>query len=320
MRFPFVTPPSTRSENTHTLSRRRGGGGKGSGGGGKGGVGSSGSEGGSGGRSTSSSVSTSGTSRSATSYGGGGGKSVTIPAGQTFAGRTEGGATRDQVFGTSTYGSGYPGISGRGVSGRGFPFFFWPIVWGGAIGTGSTAYLHDTQEYGQPDNTTRPGGPMMISTFVSSASTSSNSTLSPTTFHVLADNTTVIALISAITSNCTSFNLNTTASSSNTTNPSALNASDPNAPKPEQAIEYYRASSVVLTLNGYNNSAALSDNDNATNTPLPSGIDTTLQDCLNQTIGAAVPLIDGARSVTSMGFEGVGLVSLFIVFIQLLAV
>ncbi|KAJ4472986.1 hypothetical protein J3R30DRAFT_3659353 [Lentinula aciculospora] len=268
-------------------------------------------------RGTSSSVTVAGTSRSATSYGSGGGKATTIPSGQIFAGRTEGGGTRDQVFGSSTYGSGYPGITGRGVAGRGFPFLFWPVVWGGAAGAGSGAYLHDT-EYGSPDNTSRPGGPMMTSTFVSSASTSLNSTLSPTTFHVLADNTTLISLISAITMNC-STNINTSSSTSNASDPNPYNASDSNVPQPESAIEYYRASSVVLTLDGYNNSAVLSSDENATNTPLPGGIDTTLQDCLNQTIGAAVPLIDGATRVsTGPRIEAMALLSLVIVFLQLL--
>jgi hypothetical protein len=45
---------------------------------------------------------------------------------------------------SSTYGSGYPGISGRGVSSRGFPFYFWPVVWGGTAGN-NAAYLHDSE-------------------------------------------------------------------------------------------------------------------------------------------------------------------------------
>lgn len=43
------------------------------------------------------------------------------------------------------YGSGYPGVAGRGVSGRGFPFFFWPIAWGGVAGLGTAAYLHSDE-------------------------------------------------------------------------------------------------------------------------------------------------------------------------------
>lgn len=34
---------------------------------------------------------------------------------------------------------------GRGVAGRGFPFYFWPIAWGGAAGIGTAAYLHSDE-------------------------------------------------------------------------------------------------------------------------------------------------------------------------------
>jgi hypothetical protein len=43
-----------------------------------------------------------------------------------------------------TYGSGYPGVAGRGVAGLPFPFFFWPLAWGGAA-VGTAAYLHDDE-------------------------------------------------------------------------------------------------------------------------------------------------------------------------------
>ena len=109
-----------------------------------------------------------------------------------------------------------------------------------------------------------------------------------TTFRLVADNTTVSDLIPAITSNC----------SSSLSNPSAITATAYNdsaaAPKPEQAIQYYRASSVALTLDGYNNTGALQA-EGTPDTPLPSNIDTTLLNCLNQTIGAAVPLVGAAN-------------------------
>lgn len=45
-----------------------------------------------------------------------------------------------------SYGSGYPGVSSsRGVGGFGFPFYFWPVVWGGAAGAGGGAYLHTSE-------------------------------------------------------------------------------------------------------------------------------------------------------------------------------
>ena len=110
------------------------------------------------------------------------------------------------------------------------------------------------------------------------------------TFHLLADNFTVTSLIESVASNCTLGN--TTALSV-----TSLNDSDPSSPRPEQAVQYYRASSVVLTLDGYNDTAALSDDPNAPNTPLPPWVDANFLNCLNQTIGAAVPLIDAAPSL-----------------------
>lgn len=131
------------------------------------------------------------------------------------------------------------------------------------------------------------------------------SNVTSTTFHLLADNATVTSLISTIDGNCSS---NLSPSSSTLAIP--LNTSDPNSPKPEQAIQYYRASSVVLTLDGYNNTAALSGDTNAVDTPLPTGIDATLLDCLNQTIGLAVPLVDGVGAQWSAG-PGAAAISLF---------
>ena len=128
----------------------------------------------------------------------------------------------------------------------------------------------------------------------------SNST-NATTFRVLADNTTVTDLITAIQSNCTS-NL----SGSSSTTPSAYEDSLTALPQPEQSIQYYRASSVALTLDGYNNTGALST-EGTPDTSLPSNIDTTLLDCLNQTIGAAAPLVDGGISWGAPNLSFMGL-------------
>ena len=50
----------------------------------------------------------------------------------------------------------------------------------------------------------------------------------------------------------------------------------------------------MLTLDGYNNTAALSDDTSLPSVPLPSWIDQQFLDCVNLSIGAAVPLIDAA--------------------------
>ncbi|KAF9445844.1 hypothetical protein P691DRAFT_709628, partial [Macrolepiota fuliginosa MF-IS2] len=220
-----------------------------------------------------------GTSKPASSSSHGGGPSSNIPAGHPFAGRLQGGGTRDQVYGTKQYGSGYPDISGRGVTDRGFPFYFWPITWGGVAGFGTTHYLNSASEYGNPDNTTRPGGPQYTAAFTSISTNS--------TFRLLADNTTITSLISDITSSCNSSNL--ASPSSITASPYPNNGTGP--PLPEQAVQYYRASSVVLTLDGYNNTAVLNTDETIPDSPLPNGTDLTLLGCLNSTIGGNVPLI-----------------------------
>jgi hypothetical protein len=133
----------------------------------------------------------------------------------------------------------------------------------------------------------------------------SNST--NTTFHLLADNSTVTSLIPILDTNCS-----THLSASSSTTAVTFNPSDPNAPQPQQAVQYYRASSVVLTLDGYNDTAALSNDANAPDTPLPPNIDTILLDCLNQTIGLSVPLVDAAVA-RWMAVPGTGPIGLFLV-------
>ncbi|THU90442.1 hypothetical protein K435DRAFT_728343 [Dendrothele bispora CBS 962.96] len=199
-----------------------------------------------------------------------------------FAGRNQGGGTRNEVYGTRSYGSGYPGVSGLGVSNRGFPFYFWPVTWGAASGYTATHYYHDADsEYGLPGNSSRPGGVISFATFSSNTQN--------TTFHVVSDNATVTNLITDIYFHCSSSINNSTS----TTTPVPFNDSDPSAPSPQSVIQYYRASSVALTLDGYNNSATWANaTDSTPDTPLPTNIDTTLQNCLNQTIGQTALLMD----------------------------
>ncbi|KAL0960247.1 hypothetical protein HGRIS_011879 [Hohenbuehelia grisea] len=269
MLIPFVTTRSTSSER---LYRRDGDGGSPT--------------------SHSSSISAGGSTLTASTCGKGGGRSSTIPKGQFFAGRQQGGGTRDQVFGSKTFGSGYPNVTGRGVAGRDLPFCFWLITWGGVAGAGP-AYLR-TREYGRGGNNSRPGGVMVYAIFSSNPANQSS-------FRVLADNQTIVNLIDGIHSYCSS-NLGPVSS----TTPLAYNDTSGASPQPEQPIQYFRASSVALTLDGYNNSATFT-NEGTPDTPLPGNIDTTLLNCLNQTIGLAVPLIDGADSrwaASNMGFLG----------------
>jgi len=215
---------------------------------------------------------------SATVYGDGGGPVSTISSG-VFAGRTAGGGFRTDIYGNRKYGSGYPGYP-IGVAGYGFPFYFWPLAFGGAYLYGARYINYN--EYGRPDNSTRPGGPMVTSTYASNTTN--------TTFYLLTDSDTANDLVSVVQQNCSSV-LNSGVSNT----PVPYNTSDPNAPRPEEAVQYYRASSAALMLEGYNNTAQLSDNTSLPDTPLPTNIDMNLLMCLNYTIGAAIPLVDAAN-------------------------
>ncbi|KAJ6533084.1 hypothetical protein B0H19DRAFT_965257, partial [Mycena capillaripes] len=132
-------------------------------------------------------------------------------------------------------------------------------------------------------NSSWPGGPMAATVFLS------NST--GTTFKLVADNDTVAVLTSVVGTNCSQFL-------------SGFNTSAPPVPfmeseeKPEQVVQYYRASSAALTLDGYNNTAVFAPENSTSDTPLPAGIDTNLLDCLNATTGSAVPLVDGATTLS----------------------
>jgi len=110
-----------------------------------------------------------------------------------------------------------------------------------------------------------------------------------TTFYLVTDNNTATAMVTILQTNCS-----TVLNSGVSNTPVPYNLSDPNSPKPEEAIQYYRASSAALMLEGYNNTAQLLDDTSLPDTPLPSNIDMSLLTCLNETIGAAIPLVDAA--------------------------
>ena len=147
-------------------------------------------------------------------------------------------------------------------------------------------------QYGSPDNSSRPGGPMVTSTYASNTQN--------TTFYLVTDSNTADTMVTIIQQNCSEV-LNFGVSNT----PVPYNTSDPNSPRPEEAIQYYRASSAALMLAGYNNTAQLSDNTSLPDVPLPTNIDTDLLTCLNDTIGAAIPLVDAAGpGVWNFGVTG----------------
>jgi len=223
-------------------------------------------------------------------YGSGSSTIKSIPAGIPFAGRQYDGGIRAQVYGSRRLGSGYPyGGGGFWIIGRPFPYGFWPIYY-------HPDYYGDN-EYGPENNSSRPGGVESTAVVQSNSSSISNST---NTYQILGDADSVRAVLDALVFNCSV--VNSTISS--------YDANAEGAPQPEQAVQYYRASSFVLFLDGYNNTAELASNQPASNTtasnvtadtPLPSGIDETFLTCLNDTIGNAVPMSNGLSLVLGAG-------------------
>jgi len=128
-----------------------------------------------------------------------------------------------------------------------------------------------------------------------------------TVFRILADNATTTDLITDIIANCSTSLSNATVTAQGSLTPYNDSATAP--PQPEQVVQWYRASSIALSLDGYNNTAIF-EAEGTPDVPIPSGIDATLLDCLNQTIGLAAPLIGGVGSHWAAIPNNAGLMSL----------
>lgn len=159
-------------------------------------------------------------------------------------------------------------------------------------------------QYLNINETQRPGGNLVSAIVHPSWNTS-------VTYRLLGDNNSVTAVFDALVANCSVVNSS-----------SAITVYTPSPmtwPLPEQIIQYYRASTFALSLDGYNNTASLPANMPANNdtapwplsqdSPLPAGLNSTFLVCVNTTIGASVPLIDVESHKLSAGqiIEIVGL-------------
>lgn len=161
------------------------------------------------------------------------------------------------------YGSGYPNSTTEGVKGLGFPFFFHPISYGRFPGHGSL-YIYD-HEYGDPDKKHRPGGPLhfLIIQPPKSLVEGPYPDIPPMTLYAIADKPTLDAIEPAIKWMCSrsDFSEWIFAEKVRVSKPKKFRgpAGDPNGPVPEQAVGYYRGSSVALLLAGYNNTGQIVD-------------------------------------------------------------
>ncbi|CAE6478806.1 unnamed protein product [Rhizoctonia solani] len=217
---------------------------------------------------------------------------ISLHLGSRFAGRCAGGATRAQVYGQSYYGSGYPyGSHGSTwVGGRPFPFYYWPVY------IGPYEY-YGASEYGPANSTDRPGGPMYAATIFSDDPKYNTSEV----YRLLGDRDSVTAVFSALRQKCS------VVGDVVAYDPSSDNSSH-TLPRVESIIQYYRASSFALSLDGYTNSAAAVTPAALTNntgqlvtsllppTPFPGSINPMLLDCINRTVGTSLPLLDQGSS------------------------
>ena len=94
---------------------------------------------------------------------------------------------------------------------------------------------------------------MTLLTFASASPPNSSNSV----FHIIADNSTSASLLASIYDSYSSLFGPDPSSTAASSVPAAYKESDPSRP-PEQAARYYRASSVVLTIDGYSTSATMS--------------------------------------------------------------
>jgi hypothetical protein len=121
-------------------------------------------------------------------------------------------------------------------------------------------------------------------------------------FSIIGDATTVQTVFDVlVTSSCN-------VSNSTVVPYSTTNASQPG---PQNIVQYYRASSFGLALDGYNNTADSIANmppnngtyqsSNVADTPLPTNhTDLVFLSCINTTIGQTVPIMDSAASPAAL--------------------
>ncbi|CEL55088.1 hypothetical protein RSOLAG1IB_01096 [Rhizoctonia solani AG-1 IB] len=242
-----------------------------------------------------------------------------LPLGSRFSGRLAGGATRDYIYGGSYYGSGYPygSYGSTWVGGRPFPFYYWPIYIGPYEYYGSS-------EYGPPNSTDRPGGPMHTAMVIEASPNYNNSDA----YRLLGDRDSVNIVLSALRKKCGAAGY-------------AVFDYDPSVtdsayslPRIESIIQFYRASSFALSLDGYNNlaaavtPAALHNNTGQLvasllpPSPLPPHINHTFLACINQTVGTSLPLLDQQSinsSVTRSEITGSMIACMHLVLLILLA-
>lgn len=242
--------------------------------------------------------------RGFSSFSSGGGPRTTVPSSLPFAGREVGGGTRAEIHGTRRYGSGYPygplAYTGSSygavrVNAAPFPFGFWPIGWYWPYAY-AASYDYSAAS---PNNSSRPGGGLELIT-VSSDDIINFPTLASEeqvgTYMLLGDNESLGAIMDVLrlskSAQGCAINKYTTEAYPNTANIAQTIG-------PQNVVQWYRASSFALGFTGFNNSRSYypaNETDTITfddSDPLPSSlVDSAFLQCLNHTIGEALPILD----------------------------
>lgn len=214
----------------------------------------------------------------------GGGAPFVIEDNSPFAGRKYGGGDRASIFGTRSYGSGYPyGVKNTStIAGRDFPYGVWPISWGD--------YLGGAEYSGERMDLYRPGGILGV---IKVERTTEEDGPSVESFEVIGDQQSLAFMVIIFRWTCG------TASRWPLFEPfdPSKNGSTIARTKPENVLQYYRASSFAIASSQYTNQFAIGSVDTQQSfedsTPLPSGIaDSSFFQCLNESIGRELPLME----------------------------
>jgi hypothetical protein len=206
--------------------------------------------------------------------------------GNPFSGRDFGGGERKNgMYGTRAYGSGYPyggDGSSTSVAGRPFPFGVWPISWG-------PNYMGGGEYYGEDLDLLRPGGPVGVVRVGTKNKSRWPNVTDDEVYEMIGDKESLAFMTANLVDVCA-----ITPQWPRKFDPTMLNST-----KPENVIQYYRASSFALAFSNYNNTFALPSSNPTTtqrfdqSVPLPSLIvNSDFLHCINDTIKASLPIQD----------------------------
>ena len=229
----------------------------------------------------------------------GGGPRHKIPSSSLsnpFAGREYGSGDRKTVYGTRAYGSGYPygADNPTSLAGRPFPYGVWPISWGASYIGGGEYFSSSSSSNGEQLDLDfiRPGGPLGV---VKLAPYTSywDGVSGDEVYEMIGDRESLAFMISDLVDWC-----HVQPNFIRRFDPSlSSNTSSSTQPRPENVIQYYRASSFAISYSGYQNTFALGSSNPTTSqsfsdsSPLPSSISTSaFLHCINSTIGTALPI------------------------------